>query len=170
MAYIDLGVDETREPGIRGLLRYRPSTGKPLSDLAEALLRGDSPLTRGEREYIAAYVSSLNDCAYCTGSHGAVAAAEGMPADAPVTDKLRSLLAVASATASGGHAVTPALIADARSTGATDLEIHDTVLIAAAFSMFNRYVDGLGTTAPDNPRAYELGAAHIVKRGYLPPS
>ncbi|MBL7257997.1 carboxymuconolactone decarboxylase family protein [Paractinoplanes lichenicola] len=166
MAYIDLGVDETREPGIRGLLRYRPSTGKPLSDLAEALLRGDSPLTRGEREYIAAYVSALNDCAYCTGSHGAVAAAQGMPSDAPVSDKLRALLAIAAAAASGGHAVTPALIADARATDATDLEIHDTVLLAAAFSMFNRYVDGLGTVAPSNPKTYEMGAARIVAHGY----
>lgn len=170
MAYIDLGLDETRNPGIRGLLRYRPETGKPLSELAEVLLRGESTLTRGEREYLAAYVSGLNDCAYCTGSHGAMAAAQGMPVDAPVSDKLRALLAVAEAVAAGGHKVTPALIQDARDAAATDLEIHDTVLIAAAFSMFNRYVDGLGTAAPADPKAYERGAAHLVAHGYLLPS
>ncbi|GID28196.1 carboxymuconolactone decarboxylase family protein [Paractinoplanes brasiliensis] len=169
MAYIDLGLDETRNPGIRGLLQYRPETGKPLSELAEVLLRGESTLTRGEREYLAASVSRLNNCTFCAGSHGAMAAAQGMPADAPVPGKLRALLAIAEAVTVGGHAVTPALIADAHDTGATDLEIHDTVLIAAAFSMFNRYVDALGTLAPSDPRSYEMGAAHIVAGGYLLP-
>lgn len=169
MAYIDLGPDEIHHPGIRGLMRYRPETGKPLSELAEVLLRGESTLTRGEREYLAASVSRLNNCAFCAGSHGAIAAAQGMPADAPVSDKLRTLLAIAEAVTAGGHTVTPALIADAHHAGATDLEIHDTVLIAAAFTMFNRYVDGLGTLAPSDPRSYEMGAAHIVAHGYLPP-
>ena len=168
MAHIDLGLDETGAPGIRGLLRYRPETGRPLSELAEVLLRGDSSLSRGEREYIAAHVSRSNDCAYCAGSHGAAAAAQGMPVDAPLGAKMRALLDVAAATRVSGHEVTPALIASARSAGATDLEIHDTVLIAAAFSMFNRYVDALGTLAPD-PGAYEAGAARIVEHGYLTP-
>ena len=64
------------EPGIRGLLLYRPETGQPLSELAEVLLRGPGTLTRGERELIAAYVSGLNDCQYCSGSHSACAAAQ----------------------------------------------------------------------------------------------
>ena len=170
------------EPGIRGLLRYRPETAGPLSELTEVLLRGPSTLTRGERELIAAYVSALNDCRYCSSSHSACAAAQlpgGMavveqvradPATAPVSAKLKALLAIAAAVRHGGHAVTPEHVAQARAAGATDVEIHDTVLIAATFCMFNRYVDGLATIAPDDPAAYTAGAQRLVTQGYLPPS
>jgi uncharacterized peroxidase-related enzyme len=170
------------EPGIRGLLRFRPETGRPLSELAEVLLRGPSTLTRGERELIAAYVSALNDCRYCASSHSACAAAqlpEGMelvaqvradPATAAVSAKLKALLQIASAAQHGGRAVTAELVAGAREAGATDVEIHDTVLIAAAFSMFNRYVDGLATIAPDDPEVYEAGAQRLIRHGYLAPS
>jgi uncharacterized peroxidase-related enzyme len=169
------------EPGIRGLLRYRPETARPLSELAEVLLRGPGTLTRGERELIAAYVSALNDCRYCASSHAACAAAQlpgGMtvvgqvradPASAPVPDKLKALLTIAAAVARSGHAVTADHVARARAAGATDAEIHDTVLIAAAFCMFNRYVDGLDTTAPDDPAVYAAGAQRLVTQGYLPP-
>jgi uncharacterized peroxidase-related enzyme len=166
------------EPGIRGLLRYRPETAGPLSDLAETLLRGPSTLTRGERELIGAYVSELNDCEYCSGSHGACAAAllpDGMTvveqvraeaATAPVSAKLKALLGIASAVRQSGRDVTAELVADARTAGATDLEIHDTVLIAALFCMFNRYVDGLATLAPEDPSAYAAGAQRLILEGY----
>jgi uncharacterized peroxidase-related enzyme len=179
MAYIDLGLDETLNPGIRGLLRYRPETGRPLMELAEVLLRGPSTLSRGERELIAAYVSGRNECVYCRNSHGAFAAAQlegGRPlvdqvcseaASAPIGDKLQALLHIADATRTSGHDVTPSLIATARSAGATEAEIHDVVLIAAAFSMFNRYVDALGTSAPPNPEPYEAAATRITEHGYL---
>jgi uncharacterized peroxidase-related enzyme len=169
------------EPGIRGLLRFRPETGRPLSDLAEVLLRGPSTLTRGERELIAAYVSALNDCQYCASSHSACAAAQlpdGMevvaqvradPATAAVSAKLKALLQIASAVRLDGRAVTAEVVARARDAGASDVEIHDTVLIAAAFCMFNRYVDGLATTAPDDPEVYEAGAQRLVTHGYLAP-
>ena len=170
------------EPGIRGLLRYRPATARPLSELTEVLLRGPGTLARGERELIAAYVSALNDCRYCSSSHSACAAAQlpgGMalvdqvradPASAPVPAKLKALLAIAAAVAHSGHAVTAEQVAGARAAGATDLEIHDTVLIAAAFCMFNRYVDGLATIAPDDPALYAAGAQRLVTQGYLAPS
>ena len=169
------------EPGIRGLLRYRPETARPLSELTEVLLRGPGTLTRGERELIAAYVSALNGCRYCTSSHSACAAAQlpgGMalveqvradPATAPVPAKLKALLALAAAVADSGRAVTAGLVAAARAAGATDVEIHDTVLIAAVFCMFNRYVDGLATTAPDDPALYAAGAQRLITHGYVPP-
>jgi uncharacterized peroxidase-related enzyme len=169
------------EPGIRGLLRYRPQTARPLSELAEVLLRGPSTLTRGERELIAAYVSALNDCRYCSSSHAACAAAQlpgGMalveqvrtdPGSAPVPAKLKALLAIAAAVRHSGQDVTAEHVADAHAAGATDVEIHDTVLIAAAFCMFNRYVDGLATIAPDDPALYAAGAQRLVMHGYLPP-
>jgi uncharacterized peroxidase-related enzyme len=168
------------EPGIRGLLRYRPETGRPISELAEVLLRGPSTLTRGERELIAAYVSALNQCRYCSASHSASAAAQlpgGMPlveqvradtASAPVSAKLKALLAIAAAVQQSGLSVTVGQVTEARAAEATDLEIHDTVLIAAAFCMMNRYVDGLATLAPDDPEAYAAGAQRLIQHGYFP--
>ncbi|HEV7654850.1 MAG TPA: carboxymuconolactone decarboxylase family protein [Mycobacteriales bacterium] len=178
MAYIDLGLDETTLPGITGLMAYRPETGQALNALADALLVAPSSLARGDRELIAAYVSGLNDCSFCAGSHSAFAAAqldEGMPlveqvrADpdaAPITPKLRALLRIAGAVQRGGRDGTPKLIEAARTEGATDVEVHDTVLIAAAFCMFNRYVDGLGTFVPTDSVSYERSAAVIVAHGY----
>ena len=170
------------EPGIRGLLRYRPETARPLSELTEVLLRGPSTLPRGERELIAAYVSALNDCRYCASSHSACAAAQlpgGMtlveqvranPSTAPVPAKLKALLRIAAAVRESGRAVTAELVAAARAAGATGVEIHDTVLIAAVFCMFNRYVDGLATTAPDDRALYAVGAQRLVMQGYVAPS
>jgi uncharacterized peroxidase-related enzyme len=176
MPHIALNSDT---PGIAGLFQYRPETARPLRELAEVLLRGDGTLTRGERELIAAYVSARNECRFCARSHGAFAAAQlpgGMEivdlvcADldgAPVSAKLRALLRIADAVRRDGRAVTPAQVAAARTEGASDREIHDTVLIAAAFSMYNRYVDGLAAITPDDPAAYTHMANRIVDRGYL---
>ncbi|MER7419492.1 carboxymuconolactone decarboxylase family protein [Micromonospora peucetia] len=179
MAHIDLGLDERAYPGISGPMRFRPETAKPLNELAETLLRAPHPtLTPGERELIAAYVSGLNECKFCCASHSAFAAAQlpsGMrlvdqvradPVTAEISDKLRALLEIAGAVQRSGREVTADLVKVARVAGATDLEIHDTVLIAAAFCMFNRYVDGLGTLAPDDPAGYEQAAEHIVRYGY----
>jgi uncharacterized peroxidase-related enzyme len=178
VAHIDLGIDEQQFPGIRGPMRFRPETSKPLNDLAEVLLRQPNSLSPGERELIAAYVSGLNECQFCCGSHSAYAAAQldaGMPlvdqvrADldsAPVSEKLRALLRIAGAVQQDGRKVTTKLVTAARDEGATDIEIHDTVLIAAAFCMYNRYVDGLGTLAPTDPADYLKGASRIIEVGY----
>jgi uncharacterized peroxidase-related enzyme len=165
-------------PGIRSLFLYRPETGRPLMELAEVLLRGDSTLERGERELIAAYVSRQNECNFCAWSHGAFAARqlEGghdlvtsvheNPDDAPISDKMKTLLVIAGKVRESGLAVTPEDIEAARQTGATDVEIHDTVLIASAFCMFNRYVDGLRAVTPEDPAAYDEMAEMIVSVGY----
>jgi uncharacterized peroxidase-related enzyme len=174
--HIHLGNDA---PGIRSLFAFRPETAGPLSDLAEVLLRGPSSLGRGERELIAAYVSSLNDCEFCTSSHAAFAAAQltgGMPLvdqvrddpeKAPVSGKLRTLLRIAAAVQRSGREVREEDIVAAREAGASDVEIHDTVLIAAAFCMYNRYVDGLATLAPTDPEGYRVMADRIVADGYV---
>jgi uncharacterized peroxidase-related enzyme len=178
MPHIELHTDQ---PGIRGLLQYRPETARPISELAEILLRGPGTLSPGERELIGAYVSALNGCQYCSSSHSATAAAQlpgGLdlvqqvradPASAPISAKMKTLLAIAAAVQRSGLDVTDAAITAARTAGATDLEIHDTVLIAAMFAMFNRYVDGLATVAPDDPAVYAAGAQRLVQHGYLPP-
>ncbi|MEU0790130.1 carboxymuconolactone decarboxylase [Amycolatopsis sp. NPDC005961] len=165
-------------PGIRSLMAYRPETAVPLNHLAQTLLRGESPLGVGERELIAAVVSNGNECRFCHGSHAAAAAEtlDGGRAvvdatcaeidDAPVSDKLKALLRIALATRETGRAVTGELIAAARAEGATDVELHDTVLIAAAFCMYNRYVDGLATIAPEDPAAYEMMGKVLAAEGY----
>ena len=182
MAHIELGNDL---PGIRGLLAYRPEVAGPFTELTNFLLRGDNTLSRGERELIGAYVSRLNECRYCASSHGACAAAqlpggteqvEQVLADldladldaAPVSGKLRALLRIAGLVQQGGNQVSADDVAKARAEGATDVEIHDTVLIAAMFCMFNRYVDGLATPAPDDPAQYADMADRLVTFGYQP--
>jgi len=178
MAHIDLGLDEKEFPGIIGPMRFRPETAKPLNELAEVLLRGPHTLSRGERELIAAYVSGGNECRFCCASHSAFAAAQldggaavvdqviTDPGSAPISAKLRALLRIAATVRLDGRQVTAELVAAARAEGATDVEIHDTVLIAAAFCMFNRYVDGLATLAPEDPDAYAMNARRIVESGY----
>lgn len=174
MPYINVPADV---PGIRALLAFRPETAEPLGALANALLHAPNSLTPGERELIAAYVSSLNSCTFCFRSHAAIAAchlddealveaAVAEPAHADVSPKMRALLALASRVQQSGRAVTPEVIDAAKKEGATDEEIHDTVLIAAAFCMFNRYVDGLGATTPTDPAAYRDRAALTAKHGY----
>jgi uncharacterized peroxidase-related enzyme len=165
-------------PGIRGPMAFRPETAKPLNELADVLLRDAHILTRAERELIATFVSAQNDCRYCQTIHGAVAArhlhgnedlvvkVKTDPDRAPISDKLKALLVIAGKTAESGKAVTPDDIERAREHGATDFEIHDTVLIAAAFCMFNRYVDGLATWAPEDPGFYRERAAIVAQKGY----
>ena len=165
MPHIDLHNDR---PGIVGLFQYRPETAGPLMELTEVLLRGQSPLSRGERELIASYVSALNECKFCTLTHATKATAqlpEGM-VGALESAKLRALLRIAEAVQESGQAVTERDVAAARAAGATDLEIHDTVLIAAAFCMYNRYVDGLGAVAPGDAGTYARMADFVMERGY----
>lgn len=166
-------------PGILGPMAFRPETAKPLNELAEILLRGPSTLTPAEREIIATFVSARNDCFFCQTIHGAVASHhlegnEGIVADvkqgferAGISDNLKALLAIAGRVQQGGKQVQFEDVERARRQGATDQEIHDTVLIAAAFCMYNRYVDGLATWAPPDPEEYRAHGARLAKQGYV---
>jgi AhpD family alkylhydroperoxidase len=235
-------------PGIVGLLVQYPQTAGPLNGLADALLRGPSPLSPADRETIAAYVSARNECTFCAETHSAVArhmhaaqasasprrvhaapgntaeartgaadtstadtrtadtrtadtrTAEARTAEAGTADartaeagtaeagtvgagivdaviahgeradvgpRLQALLAIVEKVRVDGRSVSAADIARAREAGADDKAIHDTVLIAAAFCMFNRYVDGLATLTPDRPEAYAQHAKNLAEGGYL---
>jgi uncharacterized peroxidase-related enzyme len=168
-------------PGIRGLMAYRPESALPINQLVEVLLQGPSTLGKGEREMIATYVSTLNRCRYCASIHGAIARAhlgDGAPLvaqvaqdpdAAPIGDRLKALLRIAARVQEGGRIVSAEDVDAARAHGATDLEIHDTVLIAAVFCMANRYVDGLATWAPDDPEMYDRAGAFRAAHGYLAP-
>jgi uncharacterized peroxidase-related enzyme len=166
-------------PGILGPMAISPESTKALRKLAEVLLRGPNTLTSAEREMIATYVSAQNDCCFCQLSHGA-AAAEHIGGNyqlidqvksnygvADISEKLKALLAVAGKVQKGGKYVTAEDVERARSAGSTDSEIHDTVLIAAAFCMFNRYVDGLGTWQPRDPEVYREMGQRMAHDGYI---
>ena len=168
-------------PGITSGFAFRPETARPMRELAEVLLRGASTLTSGERELIATFVSARNDCDFCRDSHRAAAAhhlggnydvVDAVKRDyesAPVSPKLKALLAIAGRVQKGGRLVTTEDFERARDEGATDVEIHDTVLIAAAFCMFNRYVDGLGAWTPTDPAAYDQMGRRMALEGYAAP-
>lgn len=165
-------------PGIRSLAEFRPETGKALYALAQVLLRGESPLTPAERELIASYVSTGNQCKFCADSHAAAARALYKEdrdlvskvledaSKARLSPKIKALLSIADKVRESGKAVSPELIEQARQAGAGDRDIHDTVLIAAAFCMFNRYVDGLATWTPTDPKAYEEMGERLATKGY----
>ena len=174
MPHIEL---ESHLPGITGLLEYRKDTGQPIRDLTQILMRGPSTLTEAERELIATIVSHGNQCKFCTTAHAAAAdlllgektTTQMMREDissTPVSEKMKALLTIAALTGKNGKLVTPEVIEKAKSEGATDLEIHDTVLIAALFSLYNRYVDGMATTMPDNDAYFDVLADRLVNHGY----
>jgi uncharacterized peroxidase-related enzyme len=175
MPYIPL---EDHLPGITGLLEYRKDSGQPIRELTQILMRGPSSLTEGERELIAAVVSNGNQCKFCTTAH--TAAADLLIGDqqtsqmakhdiqsAPVTEKMKALLEIASLTRISGKSVTEESIEKAKSAGATDIEIHDTVLIAALFCLYNRYVDGMATSLPKEDSYFDVLAERLVNHGYM---
>ncbi len=153
-------------------------TAIPKIELAQTILRGESPLSQGERELIAAFVSSRNHCEFCTKSHAATAwhlpgntqelviAVLDNLETAPISDKMKALLTIASKVQQNGRFVTEEDISSARNLGANDLEIHDTVLVAAAFCMYNRYVDGLAASTPTGDELYDRIGAYLAKNGY----
>src|SRR5471030_94545 len=165
--------------GITGLLNYRQDTALPIRQLTQILLRGESTLTEGERELIATVVSHGNQCKFCTAAHTAAADAllgeketsekvKNDPGNAPVSEKMKYLLEIARKVQADARTVSPELVADAKKAGATDLELHDTVLIASLFCLYNKYVDGLASVTPTEPAFYERLANILKSNGYLP--
>jgi uncharacterized peroxidase-related enzyme len=178
MAHISV---DASVPGIRSLVMFRPETGKHLYSFAQAILRGPSPLSPAERELIATYVSAGNTCRFCMNSHAAASRSlygeeknkvdEVLkdPSKAPISDKMKILLNLADKVRISGREVEEADIIAARENGVSDVEIHDTVLIAAGFSMFNRYVDGLASLTPEDPAEYTAMGDRMAANGYVSP-
>lgn len=153
-------------PGISALFNFRPETGNVIKKLVNILMRGESTLSQSDRQIIAAYVSWLNQCQWCCNVHSAVAthllnmnetivqAVKDNYETAPISEKLKAFLNIASKVQKDAKTVGSADIERARNYGATDLEIHDVVLIAAVFCMNNRYVMGLDAWTPQDPVFY----------------
>ena len=175
-------------PGIVAAIRLTPGVGHHIRGLADELLVKDYPgatLRRYEREMLATAVSAANDCFYCMDTHGAYAGAllerQGAVELMPVIDqlklgssdglgeKMRALLHIARTVRANARTLTAADVQVALDCGATDGDVQLAVLIAAAFSMFNRIVDGLRAQTPPNPAAYSARAAEIAEHGYDDP-
>lgn len=175
MPHIDV---DPNLPGIRSLMAFSPETAEPMGKLANLVLRSNEGLTMAEREMIATHVSNLNDCFYCQQSHGAIVTCylndnnelinqiKNDYEHAEISDKMKALLSIAGSVQKGGKHVTQQQIDDTRNAGATDRDIHDTVLIAAMFCMFNRYVDGLASNTPTDLSTYPQRAKQIAEHGY----
>jgi uncharacterized peroxidase-related enzyme len=172
-------------PGILTALRLTPGLGLHLRGLADELLVNDFPgatLVRAEREMLATAVSAANDCFYCMDSHGAFANAllevSGAAELAPLVDgiklgssegfdgKMRALLHVARTVRREPRDLTAADVAAAHDAGATDADVQLAVLISAAFSMYNRMVEGFRARTPPTAEAYRSRGAEIAAHGY----
>lgn len=164
---------EAHLPGITGLLEYRKDTGDPIREVTQIILRGPSGLSFSERELIAALVSHRNHCNFCSAAHDSVAnyltgdpellsAVKENSETAPISEKMKSLLSIAAQTQMGGLNVTPEAVQRAKQAGATDMDIHDTVFIAALFCLYNKYVDGLATAMPQSETYFQELASRIA--------
>jgi uncharacterized peroxidase-related enzyme len=176
-------------PGIGVAMRLTPGLGVHLRGLADEVLVNDYPgatLTRAQRELLATAVSAANDCFFCMDSHGAFATAlletTGATDLIPIVDeiktgssdgldaKMQALLHVSRTVRRNPLELTAADIESAATAGATDGDVQLAVLIASAFSMYNRLVDGFRAMTPPDPAAYRARAAEIAERGYSAPS
>ncbi len=167
-------------PGITAGFAFRPETAKPMRALAHVLLHtsGNEGFSSADRELVASFVSSRNTCYFCQTSHGAAAAhlhkggehvVNAVCSDyksAPISPKLTALLAIAEQVQIDGKRVTKELVDKAKAEGATDLDIHDTVMLDAAFCLSHRYVDGLATWQPRDPGMYSQMGRRMAEQGY----
>jgi len=172
-------------PGILAAIRLTPGLGVHLRGLADELLVNDFPgatISRGEREMLATAVSAANDCFYCMDSHGAFASAvlersgvtgldlliDGIKSGSSdgLDDKMRALLHITRTVRREPRDLTAADVSMAQAAGATDADVQLAVLIAAAFSMYNRMVDGFRAKTPPTAEAFRARAAEIAEHGY----
>ena len=163
------------QPVMRDLYKSQPTTCKPLGELTEAAMRGPSPLTQGQRELIAAYVSGLNACTYCHTTHAGVAAAFGVEPDlfnvllsdidlAPVEERIKPILRYAKKLTLSPARMTEADAAAVYEAGWGDDALYSTVLVTALFNFYNRLVDGVGLALPEGYVAE--AAKRLSSQGY----
>jgi uncharacterized peroxidase-related enzyme len=176
-------------PGILAAIRLTPGLGVHLRGLADELLVNDFPgatLVRAEREMLATAVSAGNDCFYCMDSHGAFATALlektgdhdrlalideiKSGSSSGLDPKMQALLHISRTVRREPRDLTSADVDAALGAGATDADVQLAVLIAAAFSMYNRMVEGFRARTAPTPEAYRSRAAEIADFGYSSPA
>jgi uncharacterized peroxidase-related enzyme len=163
------------DAGLLQVLQAYPQTAKPLLALHEQVMRASSPFTAAERELIAAYVSGLNACGYCHGSHTAAAAAFGVPPElpaaavcdldsAPVPERMKPVLRYLAKLTLTPAEVTEAEAGEVLAAGWDERALHDAVLVCALFNFMNRMVEGLGVEA--DPDYLKSSGDRLHKIGY----
>jgi uncharacterized peroxidase-related enzyme len=172
-------------PGISVALQLTPALGLHLRGLADELLVNEfagATLQRHEREMLATATSAANDCFFCMDSHGAFATAllerDGLAERSGLIDvlkqglsdgfdpKMQALLHIARTVRGTALDLRSEDVAVAKAAGATDQDVQLAVLIAAAFCMFNRMVDGFRAMTPPSAEAYRERAGQIAEYGY----
>lgn len=159
------------ESEIGDVYRYEPRIWNGFLEFSRELMRGPSPLTPGERELIAGYVSGLNACEFCHGAHTAAAVAFGFPEDlmpklledlasAPVSEKLKPILSFVRKLT-----LTPAKMreSDAEAVfkaGWDEIALHHAIGVAARYNLVNRLIHGHGISA--NPDTFRERGEHIA--------
>ena len=176
-------------PRIGVAMRLTPGLGVHLRGLADEILVHDYPgatLQRHEREMLATAVSAANDCLFCMDSHGAFANALLEKAGATdlvpmidvikdgssdgLSDKMCALLHIARTVQRDPRGLAEVDVDAATAAGATDADIQLAILIASAFSMYNRLVDGFRTRTAPTTEAYRARAVEIAEHGYSAPA
>jgi uncharacterized peroxidase-related enzyme len=176
-------------PGIGVAMRLTPELGLHLRGLADQVLVNPYPgatITRAQREMLATAVSAANDCFFCMDSHAAHATAllerDGAADEVAKLDmlkvgesagfdpKMQALLTIARTVRRDPRKLTRTDIDAATGAGATDGDVQLAVLIASAFSMYNRLVDGFRARTPANVDVYRDRASEIAEHGYSGPA
>ncbi|MDP3461932.1 MAG: hypothetical protein Q8S18_03985 [Bacteroidales bacterium] len=148
-----------KDLSLPALMRFKASSASILSSVGHALVKGPAELSHTDREMLSAYVSMLNECDACfdspasngngqmNGKDKTMASVMDKVSGTPVTEKMKSLLTFANKVQQNGKLVSKDDIDTARKNGASDEDIHDTMIISAAFCMYNRYIDGLSNNS-----------------------
>lgn len=158
------------------ILKMSPAAGKVLMELHEAVMRGESsPLTEGQRELIAAYVSGLNACRYCVGVHSEAAKAYGVDSDAVdnmletldgFEPDMRPLMQVARKLTEEPASLTAQDAWQVYDAGWDEKALHDTIMVVCTFNFMNRLLEGHGVHG--NEAMYKQRGAMLKQYGYQP--
>ena len=172
MTYLKSLPDDTK---VYDVFASRPAIYEPFTEACEQIMRGPSPLSRGDRELIGAFVSALNGCPYCHDVHTEAVQAYGIDAElarrltedidtAAVEDRMKPLFALVRKTTEAAYRVTQADFEWAYEQGWNDDAIHDAIVVACLFNFMNRLVSTLGIEADE---AYLAGAGPRIRdEGY----
>ncbi|MEL6844177.1 MAG: hypothetical protein AAFP02_13285, partial [Bacteroidota bacterium] len=152
----------------------RPRLG-PLDKASQEIMRGKSAFSEAEREMMAAYVSGLNACAFCHGSHIVVAEQFGIKPhiieqlvedvdSAPVEDALKPVFHYLKKLTLSPSKLTEADVERVKAVGWGEEALHEAILVGCLFNFYNRLLDGHGIKG--NKEIYQFGGQHLAKNGY----
>jgi len=161
---------------VKDVYAMSPQTFRHWLHVEEAIMRGPSAFTPGERELMAAYVSRLNSCSYCASSHSEAAvmlgvdpvALNGLTADvdtAPIDKRFKPIFKFLNKLTLTPYRMTQADADAVYAEGWDEQTLHDVIMVCCCFSFMNRLADGHGLAS--DPALFQARAARHVQEGYL---